>query len=93
METNIATQYDCEAMIIQVQDEEILFWRNFAKDLRGTLGDSDFKASLFSSLLRHRSHIDYYNLDEPILSVLDIRHWELDEYRDRITAGLQEAGR
>ena len=83
METNIATQDDCEAMIIQVQDEEILFWRLFAKDLRGTLGDLGFKAILFSSLLRHRTCIDYFNLEEPILSFLDIRHWEFDEYRDR----------
>jgi len=83
METTLTTQDDCEAMIIQVQDEEILFWRHFAKDLRRILGDSDFKAVLFGSLLRHRNHVDYYNLDEPILSFLDIRHWELDEYRDQ----------
>ena len=97
MATTPAVQEDCEAMLIQVQDEEILFWRYFAKDLMEILGDSDFKAALFSSLLRHRSHIDYYNLDEPILSFLDIRHWEFDEYRDRLPTGLQggveEAGR
>lgn len=83
METTTATQDACEAMIIQVQDEEILFWRHFAKDLRGTLGDLSFKAVLFSSLLRHRTCIDYFNLEEPILSFLDIRHWEFDEFRDR----------
>ena len=84
METKPAFQDDCEAaMLIQVQDDEILFWRHFAKDLMGILGDSGFKAALFSSLLKHRSHIDYFNLEEPILSFLDIRHWEFDEYRDR----------
>ncbi len=98
METNPAFQEVCEmGMIIDSQDEEILFWRHFAKDLMGTLGDSDFKAVLFGSLLRHRNHVDYYNLDEPILSFLDIRHWELDEYRDRLPAclqaGMEEAGR
>jgi len=97
METTPAVQETCEAaMIIDSQDDEILFWRHFAKDLMEILGDSDFKAVLFSSLLRHRSHIDYYNLDEPILSFLDIRHWEFDEYRNRLPAGLvrgEEAGR
>jgi hypothetical protein len=93
METTPAVQETCEAaMIIDTQDEEILFWRNFAKDLMVTLGDSDFKAALFSALLRYRSHIDYYNLDEPILSFLDIRHWEFDEYRDRLPTGLQVGG-
>jgi len=70
-------------MLIQVQDDEILFWRHFAKDLMGTLGDSGFKAVLFSSLLRYRPCIDYFNLEELILSFLDIRHWEFDEYRDQ----------
>ena len=98
METTPAVQETCEAAtIIDTQDEEILFWRHFAKDLRVTLGDLDFKAVLFSALLRHRSHIDYYNLDEPVLSFLDIRHWEFDEHRDRLPAGLkvggEEAGR
>lgn len=84
METKPAIQDDCEAvMLIQVQDDEILFWRHFAKDLMGILGDSGFKAALFSSLLKHRRYIDYFNLEEPILSFLDIRHWEFDEYRDR----------
>ena len=98
METTPAVQEAYEAeMIIDSQDEEILFWRHFAKDLMVTLGESDFKTVLFSSLLRHRRHIDYYNLDEPILSFLDIRHWEFDEYRNHPSASLhaavKEAGR
>ncbi len=84
METTSAVGDDCEAvMIIQSQDAEILFWSHFAKDQMEILGDSDFKVAISGSLLRHRSHIDYYNLDEPILSFLDIRHWEFDEYRDQ----------
>ena len=84
MEITSASQDGCEEeMLIQVQDDEILFWRHFAEDLRGILGDSAFKGALFSSLLKHRSHIDYFNLDEPILSFLDIRHWQFDEYRNQ----------
>lgn len=84
METTLVIQDDCEeGMLIQIQDNEILFWRHFAEDLRGILGDSAFKGALFSSLLKHRCYIDYFNLDEPILSFLDIRHWQFDEYRNQ----------
>jgi len=84
METTLASQDDWEVeVLIQVQDNEIQFWRLFAEELRRSLGDSAFKAALFSSLLKHRCYIDYFNLEEPILSFLNIRHWEFDEYRDQ----------
>lgn len=84
MEITSASQDGCEEeMLIQVQDDEILFWRNFAKDMMRILGDSAFKIAFFSSMLKPRSHIDYFNLEEPVLSFLGIRHWEFDEYRDQ----------